>query len=42
MSGVITRKDVLFHSILVIRLYGIKIWIKAISRRNCTFLSLLF
>lgn len=43
MSGVIRRREVLAHSVLVIRLYGWRTYWRCLTaRRGATFLAIVF
>lgn len=43
MSGVIRRREVIRHSLLVIRLYGWRVYWRCLTaKRGTTFLSILF
>ncbi len=46
MRGVITGKDVVFHSVSIVRLWGVPTYLHclwaAVTRRPSTFLSILF
>ncbi len=46
MRGAITGKDVIFHSVAIVRLWGVVAWLQclwaALTRRRATFLGVLY
>jgi hypothetical protein len=46
MRGAITGKDVILHSVMIVRLWGFRTWLRclwtALARRPSTFLGVLY